>query len=99
MCVSQKGPGRPIQLSLVPIPVGSPFHTVGIDVLQLPLTTRGKCYVVSFVDHLTKWVKAYAITDERADSISRLFVENVVCRHAVPEKSYSLTEGLTSSLI
>ena len=38
---SRKGPGRPACHYLQPIPVGGPFHRVGVDVLQLPLTFSG----------------------------------------------------------
>lgn len=43
----------------------------------------------SFVDYLTKWVEAFAISDQTADTIARLFVESVVCRHGVPEQLLS----------
>ena len=59
---SQKG--RPFQPPLTPIPVGGPFHRLGVDVLQLPLTTNGNCYVACFMDYLTKWVEAFAISDQ-----------------------------------
>ena len=49
-CVTRKGSGRATQPPLVPIPVGGPFHRMGVDVLQLPLTESGNQYVVVFVD-------------------------------------------------
>ena len=57
--------------------------------LQLPLTANGNCYVVCFVDYLTKWVEAFAVPDQRADTFAKLFVEHVVCRHGVPEELLS----------
>ena len=89
VCASRKGTGKPIRPPLSPIPVGGPFHRVGVDVLQLPLTTSGNRYVVCFLDYLTKWVEAFAIPDQRAETIARLFVENVVCRHGIPEELLS----------
>lgn len=38
---SCKGPGRSARHYLQPISVGGPFHRVGVDVLQLPLTFSG----------------------------------------------------------
>ena len=60
-----------------------------MDVLQLPLTANGNRYVVCFVDYLTNCVEAFAVPDQRADTITKLFVENVVCRHGVPEQLLS----------
>ncbi len=64
VCTSQRDPERPLHPPLTPIPVGGPFHRVGVDVLQLPLTRNGKQYVVCFVDYLTKWVEAFAVPDQ-----------------------------------
>ena len=33
------------------------FHRVGVDVLQLLLTTSGNKYVFVFMDYFTKWPK------------------------------------------
>lgn len=41
------------------------------------------------MDHLTKWVEAFPMSDQWADTIARLFVEHVVCRHGVPEQLLS----------
>ena len=57
--------------------------------LQLPLTQRGNRYAVVFVDYLTKWVEAFAVPDQTADTIARLLVERVVCVHGVPEQLLS----------
>ena len=39
-CVSRRGSGRS-NPPLSPIPVGGPFHRLGVDILQLPLTESG----------------------------------------------------------
>ena len=89
VCASRKGPGHAVRPPLVPIPVGGPFHRLGVDVLQLPVTHSGNRYVVCFLDYLTKWAEAFAVPDQRAETIARLFVENVVCRHGIPEQLLS----------
>ena len=52
-CVTRRGSGRSVKPPLVSIPVGGPFHRVGVDVLQLPITESGNKYVVVFADYLT----------------------------------------------
>ena len=34
-CVTRRGPGKAIRPPLQSIPVGGPFHWVGVDILQL----------------------------------------------------------------
>ena len=88
MCASRSGSKKRCRPELQPIPVG-PFHCVGVDVLQLPLTHDGNKYVVVFMDYLTKWAECFATPDQSALTIARLFVEQVVSRHGAPEKLLS----------
>ena len=84
VCASRKGTSQPIRPALQPIPVGGPFHRVGVDVLQLPLTLDGNQYAVVFIDYLTKWVEVFAVPNQTAETIARLLVESVICRHGAP---------------
>ena len=97
VCVSRRAPGRLVKPPLKPIPVGGPFHHVGVDVLQLPLTEAGNRYVVVFFDYLTKWVEAIAVPDQCAETIAQLLVEEIFCRHGAPISS-SLQTFWTNSL-
>ena len=89
VCVSRKGGHRLLKPPLQPIPVGDPFHRVAVDVLQLPLTARGNCYIVVLIDYFTKWPEAFAVADQKAETIARLFAEEIICRHGIPEKLLS----------
>lgn len=51
-----------------------PFDHVGVDMLQLPRTKRGNKYVVVFMDYMMKWPEAYAVPDQIAPPIAKLFV-------------------------
>ena len=85
VCASRKGPGRAQRPPLQPIPVGGPFHMVGVDVLQLPPSYQGNQYAIVFMDYLTKWPEVFATCDQKAETIARLLVEQVIARHWVPE--------------
>ena len=89
ICATRKGTGRATRPPLQPISVGGPFHRVGVDVLQLPKTFDGNCYVIVFADYLTKWEEAFPTNDQKAETIAKLFVENIVCHHGVPEELLS----------
>ena len=69
--------------------MSGPFSCVGVDVLKLPQMYDGNQYVVVFADYLTKWVECFATLDQRAETITKLFVEGVVCRPGAPEKLLS----------
>ena len=88
-CVSRSGGCRPSKPPLQPIPVGGPFHSVAVDVLQLPLTAHGNQYVVVFMYYFTKWPEAFAVSDQSAKTIAKLFTEQFVCRHGIPEELLS----------
>ena len=88
-CVSRKGLGRAVTPPLTNIPVGGPFNRMGVDVLQLPVTESGNKYVVVFCDYLTKWVEAFAVSNQSAETIARLLVEEIFCRHGAPEELLS----------
>lgn len=79
-CATRKGTGRATRPPLQPIPVGGPFHTVGVDILKLPQTFDGNKYIVVFLD---------PIQDQRAETVAKLLVEEVVCRYGAPERLLS----------
>ena len=67
--------------------MGGPFHRVGVDVLQLPLTENGNKYVVVFQDYLTKWVEAFAVPNQTAETIAKLLVGEIFA-DMVPHSIY-----------
>ena len=85
VCASRKGPGRAVRPQLQPIPIGGPFHMIGVDVLQLPPSHNGNKYAIVFMDYFTKWPEVFATEDQTTETIARLLVEHVISRHGVPE--------------
>jgi hypothetical protein len=69
--------------------VGGAFDRVGVDILQLPKTSRGNRYAVVFVDYLTKWPEVFAVAGQSSATIAKLLVEKVVSRHGVPSEILS----------
>ena len=70
-----------MKLPLMPIPVGGPFHRVGVDIMELPLMVHGNKYVIVFVDYLTKWVEAFPSKDQTSKTIADLLINEVIRRH------------------
>jgi hypothetical protein len=69
------------------IEVGQPMELWAMDVLgPLPMTARGNQYILVMSDHFTKWVEAVPMLNQRAETVAKAFVNEVVTRHGVPSK-------------
>ncbi len=69
------------------IPVLEPWHTIGMDIVgPFPVSKSGNKYILTIVDYLCKWPEAFAIPDQKTETIVKIFVEEVVCRHGIPAK-------------
>jgi len=71
--------------SLKPLPVSQVFQIVGVDIMELPKTQRGNRYVEIFQDFLSKWPMVFPVADQKAITLVRLLVEEVVPFMGVPE--------------
>lgn len=80
---------RALKPELQSIPIGSSFHRVEVDVMQLPLSYEGNQYAIVFMDYLSKWPEVFATPDQKTETIAKLLVEQVVARHGVPEQLLS----------
>ena len=67
------------------INTGEPFERVVIDIIgQLPKTDRGNRYILTVVDNFTKHVEAYALADQEATIVARMFLNEFVSWYGVP---------------
>ena len=57
---------------------------MALDVLTLPLTSSGNRYAVLLINYLTKWPEVFATDNHRVETIARLLMEHIICRHGVP---------------
>ena len=75
---------------LHPIPVGEPFHQIGIDFVgPLPATDRGNRYIIVAMDYLTKWPEAKPVPNATAEQVSIFLYEDIIGRHGCPMKILS----------
>ena len=57
------------------------MERVAMDILgPLPKTDRGNVYVLVVRDYYTKWIEAYPLPNQEAETVARVFVEEFVCR-------------------
>ena len=61
---------------LHPVPVVSPWYHVGIDFIgPLPVSSRGKRYVLTVSDYFTKFVQALELLFGKKTSLERNVLE------------------------
>ena len=70
--------------------VGAPLERIAMDILgPLPITERGNKYILVIGDYFTKWVEAYPIPDQTAETVAKKVVEEFICRFGVPRELHS----------
>ena len=84
-CAIVSGGGHVHKPPLHPIPVERAFQILGVDIMELPKTSKGNQYVVVFQDFLTKWPMVFPIPDQKSLRIVQLLVENIIPIFGVPE--------------
>ena len=75
-----------------PVPVSKmesvykPFQRVHIDIItQLPVTNKGNKNMITAECALTKWPECRAVKEATAEVTAEFVVEDIICRHGVPE--------------
>ena len=95
-CATATGGCRPSKPHLSPIPVQRLFQVIGLDLMELPVTSQGNRYVVVFQDFLTKWPMVDPVPDQTTERIVKLLTEEIMPFFGVPEAL--LTERGTNLL-
>lgn len=55
-----------------------PFELVFADITELPVTSKGNRYLLVLMDHFTKYVNIYPMSDQRAATVAKCTFENYV---------------------
>jgi Integrase core domain len=81
----QRRGGHKRREPLHPIPVGEPFHRIGIDYVRpLPMTECGNKYIIVAMDYLTKWPEAKPVKEATAETTVDFIYEDIISRHGCP---------------
>lgn len=71
-------------LQPVPCPA-TPFEVVGIDLYgPLPTTATGNRWIVTAVDHLTRYAETAPLHSASAGDVADFFLRNILLRHGAP---------------
>jgi len=67
-----------------------PFQVVGIDLVGKCLeTTSGNKWILTILDHFTRWPIAIPLPDRKTQTIAHAIYKYLVCEHGVPSKILS----------
>ncbi|XGW34306.1 hypothetical protein V3C99_018280 [Haemonchus contortus] len=83
---------------LAPIRTSKPYEIVGIDILEMGLTSSGNRYILSVVDHFSKFEGAYAIPNKAADTVAKVFFEKWVAEGCRQPKRILSDQGENSTI-
>ncbi|PIK60525.1 Retrovirus-related Pol polyprotein from transposon [Apostichopus japonicus] len=89
VCCSRKGPTKG-KAKLQTYRVGIPMERIAIDILgPLPLTDRNNKYIMVVADYFTKWVEAFPLKDQSAETVADTLVTDFVSRFGVPKQIHT----------
>ena len=61
------------------------MERITIDILGPPPATKaGNKYILIIADYFTKWVKAFPLPNQEAETVADKLVNEVICRFGVP---------------
>lgn len=84
-CQKKKNPKRTYCAKLQKYIVGNCFERVGMDILgPLPTTYNGNRHILVVVDYFSKWIEAYALADQSAETVADCFCKNWITIHGSP---------------
>ena len=61
------------------------FEKWGVDAVgPLPITSRGKSYIITAVEYLSRWAEARAVKHITAHDVAKFVYEDICCKFGVP---------------
>ena len=64
-----------------------PFHITSGDVTgPYPVTPRKNKYLLTFIEHFTKYAEAFPIPDQSAETCARVYASQIITRHGTGSK-------------
>ena len=96
-CTEYRSPNRippvPLQRNFI---ATRPMQLISCDFIgKLPTTSKGNCYILTFVDHFTKFIHLYAVPNQTARTTAEKLLD-FICIFGCPE--FILTDRGTNFL-
>ena len=89
-CSANRRPSHKPKAPLKDYLSGSPMDRIAIDILgPLPCSRRNNSYILVVADYFTRFVEAYPIPDQQAETVAHELVHQFVSRYGVPLELHS----------
>ena len=89
-CAATKMPYRKYRSAMANFRVRAPLDRLGIDIMgPLPTTTRGNRYLFVICDYFTRWVEAFPLPDQKAETVAQVLVHEFICLFGAPLEIHS----------
>ncbi len=89
-CQRRKPGPQKGRASLHQEPVGAPMERMALDFMgPLKTTHSGNRHILVVADYFTKWTEAFALPDQKAETVADCLVTQVFCRFGVPRQLHS----------
>ena len=80
----------PHQGFLQEAPVGEPWERIAIDITgPHPVSKSGNRFILTVLDHFSKWTEAFAIRNHEAITVAQLLADQVFARFGIPRQLLS----------
>lgn len=90
ICSRRKGPLGVRGLQVPHEVPETPFEKIGIDFIgPLPRTERGNAHILVICDYTSRWPEAFATTDQKATTVSKVLMDEWICRYGAPTQLLS----------
>ena len=74
---------------LQPVIASKPWELVAVDILKVPMSSRGNQYLLVAQDYFSKWPFARALPDQKADTIVQTLRDEIFALVGPPQKLHS----------
>ena len=100
-CIARKTAPPHYQAPLQLVLVGYPMEMVAVDIMApFPRNQNGKCYNLVAEDNCTKWLEAWAISNQVAKTVTQKLLEEMFLHFSLPDRLHSDQGGnLSVSLL
>ena len=91
VCISHKTKFKPKRAPLQQSFTCEPMERISLDIIGpiYPTTERENTYILTVIDYFTRFVEAYPLKDQTAQTVADKLVNEYICRYGIPSIIHS----------